>query len=100
MLKGRFPCLKNLNMKIKKEEDILICVRVILTCCILHNFLLSDVDTRMPQEWYDERVIESFDEDDPEMNSREQLSEQAFVEDDARRTQVVQSILHSFNYIH
>ena len=53
MLKGRFPCLKRLNIAIKERKDMKRLVELVGACCVLHNMFLDYKDT-CPHEWYEE----------------------------------------------
>jgi len=64
LLKGRFPILKNMNINIKKDKDVMKVVRVFMACCILHNFL--HVPGELPHEFYESIIEDLIDEDDPE----------------------------------
>jgi hypothetical protein len=51
LLKNQFPCIHELNVKLKKACDVKKVVKIFTTCIILHNLLLSEPD--IPDEWYE-----------------------------------------------
>ena len=51
LIKNRFPCLRGLNVRIKKPRDVKKVVQIFTACIILHNLLLSESD--IPEEWYE-----------------------------------------------
>ncbi len=56
ILKGRFPCLKKINIKVKDGEDVKKICDMFKACSIIHNIFNQDKENNnlVPQEWYDE----------------------------------------------
>lgn len=55
ILKGRFPCLKEINMNIETREDIKKICRLVMACSIVHNIFNRNSGLNViPQDWYDE----------------------------------------------
>jgi len=65
LLKSRFPILKCMNVKIEREIDVLKVLRILMACCILHNFLLSD--PFLPEEDIRRLFVGAVDKDEPEV---------------------------------
>ena len=58
ILKGRFPCLKRLNVWIKDgKKQVKHIVDIITSCMIIHN-LMIDYDDDIPLKWYDKILQE------------------------------------------
>ena len=95
ILKSRFPCLRCLNIKIKKRNDIGKVVNIVLACAILHNFLLAE--PRVEQEYYDSLAQELME--DPDLHNIRFTSEvDEEDESENRRTALFYLILSEFNY--
>ena len=52
LLKGRWPILTNLNVRVKQAKDVKKVVRMIESCAILHNLLVDYADEG-DDEWYE-----------------------------------------------
>jgi len=94
LLKSRFPCLRSLNLKIKKRQDIGKVVNIVVACCILHNFLLQGPD--IPQEWYDELSTPIVE--DPEAKFRFMLDESS-EDPELQSHRIFNFVLEYFDYI-
>ena len=97
ILKGRFQCLKRLDVWIKEgKNDVKQAVDLISCACILNNLLLDTVED-IPQSWYDEIYKEvDWDMYDSEHSSCSAMSHNELHEDYDRRTQVFQEIKEFF----
>lgn len=66
MWKGRFPWLRSIRMKIKKDRKYLVAIlRVIKATVILHNFLIEENDA-FEDSWYDLDEVSDIDEGEDE----------------------------------
>ena len=55
VLKGRFQCLKQNNIKLKKtKNEVQELVYLIGSCVVLHNLLIDYDENDMPAKWYEE----------------------------------------------
>lgn len=55
ILKGRFKCLKQINIKLKdSREEVKEVVDLIGSCVVLHNLLINYEEDEIPSTWYDE----------------------------------------------
>ena len=54
ILKGQFPCLRRINVLIRKgRRQLKYIVDIVTVCIILHNLMINYKD-KIPQEWYNE----------------------------------------------
>ena len=63
-LKSRFPCLRCLNIKIKKRTDIGKVVDIIIATAKFHNFLLEEPNV---EQYYYDKMAERIRDDEPEL---------------------------------
>ena len=55
ILKGRFPCLKRINIKLRKsKKEVEEVVRLIGAFITMYNLLISYDENEIPSEWYEE----------------------------------------------
>jgi hypothetical protein len=93
IMKGRFPCMKRINIKIKSgKKEVKEIVDIIGACAVLHNLLINYNDC-IPQEWYEELNEEidwtAYDEDDQDISNVE-------AEEADRRSHVFNSIVNNY----
>jgi hypothetical protein len=72
MLKGRFPCLKRNNIKLKKNvKEVKELVELIGACIVMHNLLIKYDESDIPSEWYDDFDLNidwtGYDEEEEEI---------------------------------
>ena len=54
ILKGRFPCMKRINIKLRKsKKEVKEIVDLIGACMILHNLLIDYDEEDIPESWYE-----------------------------------------------
>jgi hypothetical protein len=80
LLKGRFPWLKNIRIRIKEKKDLRRIVEYVRVCVILHN---AFVEAPYEKDWIDERFDDL--EDGDELNKEISLEKPG----DERRNQLV-----------
>jgi hypothetical protein len=94
ILKGRFPCLKRNNIKLKDgKKEVKELVDLIGACAVLHNLLIDYDENDIPSEWYDE-IQNSIDWSlyDEEEESIPEIDE----EGGDRRETVYHSIINNY----
>ena len=63
ILKGRFPWLKQIHMKITEDKKCLTRILKFVDCCIiLHNLLLSTTTSEEEKRWIDEEDFSDIDD--------------------------------------
>ena len=72
ILKGRFMCMKKINIKLKdSREEVKEIVDMIGACAVLHNLLISYDEDDIPASWYDEMTDDIdwclYDEEEEEL---------------------------------
>jgi hypothetical protein len=94
ILKGRFGCMKRINIQLKKtKKELKELIDIIGACITLHNMLMNYNDDNIPSEWYDQMT----DEIDWTLYDEEEFQIADVEEDEVdRRTTVFHSI--SSNY--
>jgi hypothetical protein len=93
ILKGRFPCLKRINIKIKEgKKEVKEIVDILGACAVMH-ILLINYNNCIPQEWYEELNEEAdwtaYDEDEQEILNVEE-------EEADRRDYIFNSIVNNY----
>jgi hypothetical protein len=54
VLKGRFSCLKQNDIRLRKgKKEVKELIDIITSCIILHNLMINYNEPDIPQEWYD-----------------------------------------------
>ena len=94
ILKGRFRCLKQNNIKLKNgKKEMKELVNLIGSCIVLHNLLINYEEEHMPTNWYDEITDEIdwglYDEE-------EEVIAQVTTEKEDRRKFVYNSIINNY----
>ena len=72
ILKGRFHCLKKINIKLRKSKaEVKEIVDLIGACIVMHNLLIKYDEDDIPESWYDdmEEVIDwsGYDEEEDDI---------------------------------
>jgi hypothetical protein len=94
ILKGRFQCLKRINIKLKNgRKEVKEVVDIVGACMVIHNLLINYEDDEIPKEWYweleDEIDWTLYDEEEQEI-------EDVAAVDANRRDKVFNSIVNNF----
>ena len=78
MLKGRFPWLRQIRMKIKKNarKSLRQILKYVEVCIVLHNLLIDNREDDVPEDWIDYDKFSDLDDDDrrPELDSDDELN--------------------------
>jgi hypothetical protein len=94
ILKGRFQCLKKINIKIKKgQKEVKEIVDIIGACAVLHNLLINYDEDPIPHDWYCE-MADNIDW--TEYDEEEEEIAQVELDEADRRSFVFNSIVHNF----
>jgi hypothetical protein len=94
MLKGRFPCLKRTNIRIKSgRKEIKQLVDLLGACAVMHNLLINYDHDTIPKEWYDE-IEDRIDW--TEYDEMEEGIEAVEAEEANRRNMVYNSIMNNY----
>ena len=65
ILKGRFPWLNGINMKMTGYSKSMVRVLTYIDCCIiLHNLLITPCNTNEENKWIDEEEFSDIDDND------------------------------------
>jgi hypothetical protein len=94
ILKGRFQCLKKINIKVKEgKKEIKEIVDIVGACAVLHNLLINYDEDDIPHEWYcdmtDNIDWAGYDEEEEDISPVD-------TEEADRRSFVFNSIVHNY----
>jgi len=98
ILKGRFPWLRSIRMKITTEKKSLHCIlRLVEATIILHNMLLTCNENMEMKAWIDEDDISAYDAEGQEEDQTELMKAvPEWMPNDTRRNQLLQ---HFHDYV-
>ena len=94
ILKGRFKCMKRINIKLKNsKEEVKEVVDMIGACIVLHNLLINYEEDEIPKSWYDD-INDNIDWGlyDEEQDDIPRVTEK----NDDRRVYVYNSLINNF----
>ena len=98
ILKGRFPWLRSIRMKItNKKKSLRRILRLVEATIILHNMLLTCNENMKMNEWIDDDDISAYDAEGREEDQTELMKAvPEWMPNDARRSQLLQ---HFHDYV-
>ena len=98
ILKGRFPWLRSIRMKItNKKKSLRRILRLVEATIILHNMLLTCNENMKMSEWIDDDDISAYDAEGREEDQTELMKAvPEWMPNDARRSQLLQ---HFHDYV-
>ena len=94
ILKGRFPCLKKNNIKLKNSKaEVKELVELIGACIVLHNLLINYDELEIPDSWFDNI---NDDIDWCLYDEEEEQIAQVTAEKEDRRKYVYNSVINNY----
>ena len=74
ILKGRFPWLNGINMRITEDRKSMVRILKYIDCCIiLHNLLIAPCRTRTEKKWIDEEEFSDIDDPSRAPSAKDRL---------------------------